>query len=366
MKRIRLAVIGAGHLGRIHARLAAANPQFDLVAVVDPSPEARRTVASELECTTVTDYRELYGAVDAAIVATPTRTHYEVTSSLLRAGVHCLVEKPLAHRADQAHRLVQIARNRHRVLQVGHVERFNPMWSAAQGRLEAPQYVEATRCGPFSGRSTDIGVVFDLMVHDLDLILSVEQSPIVGISASGLALLGKHEDLAEARLEFASGMVAVLRASRVATAATRRMQWYCHQGFVDIDFSGNTVRVVRPSAAICNGELDVDQLPVDQRMQLKSTLFEHYLHREAIAVERRNAIVDEQHDFAVSIAAGSQPIVTGDAGARAVEVAEQIVEAIASRNWQSHWRRQMAPGSRSATTKVGPASPTTFPTRRAG
>ncbi len=339
MKNIRLGVVGGGHLGRIHARLASGNQQFDVVAVVDSSAEVRQRIESELGLPTCSDYRDLCGHVDAAVVATPTVSHYEITSALLRAGIHCLVEKPLAHQYDQAERLVQIARNRNRVLQVGHVERFNPMWTTAQSQLGTPRYVEANRSGPFSGRSTDIGVVLDLMVHDLDLILSIEASQLVSVSASGLALLGEHEDMAEARLEFASGCVAVLRASRIARTATRRMQWYTTDGFVDIDFSGQAVRVVRPGEAILRRELDVNQMTPEARMRLKDRLYEDHMTTLSLPVEGRNAILDEQNDFALSIASQAQPACPGESGARAVEVANRIQQAIRDRGWDARTSR---------------------------
>ena len=248
MSGLRLAIVGGGHLGRIHAKLAQAHEQFEVVAVADPSPESRALVTQQqLSLPTVADYHDLIGQIDAAIVAPPTIAHYEVTSTLLRAGVHTLVEKPLASTADQAQRLVQIAASHGRVLQTGHVERFNPTWTAAAPHLGRPKFIEAVRAGAYSGRSTDIGVVMDLMIHDIDLILSLDRSPVEEIQASGIAVLGTHEDMAEARLQFASGCVANLRASRLATEATRRMQLYTTKAYADINFSASEVQIIKPS-----------------------------------------------------------------------------------------------------------------------
>ena len=157
MSALRLAIIGGGHLGRIHAKLAKSNEQFDVVGVADPSPQSRQLVIEQLSLPTVPDYHDLLDQVDAAIVAAPTSAHYEITSTLLRAGLHTLVEKPLASSPDQAQRLVQIANSHRRVLQTGHVERFNPTWTTAQSHLGRPKFIEAVRAGAYSGRSTDIG-----------------------------------------------------------------------------------------------------------------------------------------------------------------------------------------------------------------
>lgn len=333
MSALRLAIIGAGHLGRIHAKLAHANEQFEVVAVADPSPESRSLVEQQLGLKTVADYNQIIGQFDAAIVAAPTVNHYEVTSSLLRQGVHCLVEKPLASTADQAERLVQIARSHNRTLQVGHVERFNPTWTSAQSELGAPKYVEAVRAGAYSGRSTDIGVVMDLMIHDLDLILSLDRSPVEQISASGIALLGTHEDMAEARLQFASGCVATIKASRLATKPTRRMQIYSTRAYADIDFSADQVQIVKPSADVVARAIALDEMPASERMQAKEKIFEQFLHVQTVDAPNRNAILDEQNDFAISIQTGSAPAVSGEDGARAVEVAGRIVEAVAQHGW---------------------------------
>lgn len=342
MSALRLAIIGGGHLGRIHAKLAQAHEQFQVVGVADPCRQSRELVAQQLSLPTVADYHELMGQIDAAIVAPPTISHYEVTSTLLRAGVHTLVEKPLASTADQAQRLVQIAASHGRVLQTGHVERFNPTWTAAAPHLGRPKFVEAVRAGAYSGRSTDIGVVMDLMIHDLDLILSLDRSPVEDIQASGIALLGAHEDMAEARIQFASGCVASLRASRLATEATRRMQLYTTESYADINFSASAVHIIKPSADVLNRDVALDELSVAERMRAKELIFEQFLERQTIVAPSRNAILDEHNDFAISIQTGCSPSVTGADGARAVEVAQRIVETIQLHAWDGRdskaWR----------------------------
>lgn len=342
MSKLRLAVIGAGHLGRIHAKLAKSNDQFDVVAVADPSSESRSLIEEQLSLKTVEDYSVLLKNIDAAIVAAPTLAHYEITSALLRAGIHCLVEKPLALSGDQARRLVHIAKSHGRVLQVGHVERFNPIWTTAQPEIGSPKFIEATRAGAYSGRSTDIGVVLDLMIHDLDLILSLDHSPVSRVQASGLAVLGSHEDLAEARLEFESGCVATLRASRLALQPARRMQVYSALGFADIDFSADSVRVIKPSAEILSRSIALDEMPAALRMQAKEQIFKQWLQPKELLAPKRNAILDEHNDFVLSIRSGAAPAVSGEDGARAVEVAMQIVDSIERHGWDGQsskpWR----------------------------
>jgi predicted dehydrogenase len=330
---LRLAIIGAGHLGRIHAKLAKSNEQFEVIGVADPVPAARQLVAEQLSLNTFADYKELIGKVDAAIIAAPTVHHYEVASTLLRAGIHTLVEKPLATTPEQAGRLVQIARNHNRTLQTGHVERFNPVWTAVTPHLEQPKYIEGMRAGMYSGRSTDIGVVMDLMIHDLDLVLSLDHSEVTKVSASGIAVVGNHEDIAEARIEFASGCIASLRVSRLATKATRCMQVYTSHCYANIDFSASEVQLVKPNEMVLRREVSLDQLPALERMAAKDSIYGSLLQVNTLSAPSRNAILDEHNDFALSIRTGSLPAVSGEDGHRAVDVASRVLDAIAAHRW---------------------------------
>lgn len=333
MSPLRVGIIGGGHLGRIHAKLAKSNEQFLVVAVADPVAATRKLIETQLHIATESDYRSLVGRIDAAIVAAPTSLHYDIASTLLRAGIHTLVEKPLASSPDQAERLVQISHHHQRVLQVGHVERFNPSWTAIQPHLGIPKFIDATRAGSYSGRSTDIGVVMDLMIHDLDLVLSLVNSDLVEVSACGLALLGRHEDLAEARLLFENGCIASLKVSRVSLEPARRMQIYSTSGFAEIDFQKNEVRVVKPSANILDRSVQLDQLPDQQRIIEKDRVLKDYFHIETLSAQSRNAILDEQNDFALSIRSGVAPCVTGADGCLAVQVAARILKQIDQHLW---------------------------------
>ncbi len=211
-QRIRLAVIGAGHLGRIHARLAQQVEGVDVVGVVDPLPEARRLAEAHCQAPVLADYHDLLDKIDAAVVATPTRFHHVVSVELLERGIHLLVEKPLATTVAEADAMLAAACRQGAIVQVGHIERFNPSWNQPEvlPLVRDPKYIEAARCSGYTFRSTDIGVVLDLMIHDLDLALHFAHSPVRNVQAFGISVLGSNEDLAQARLEFANGCVANL------------------------------------------------------------------------------------------------------------------------------------------------------------
>lgn len=347
MSKLGIAIIGAGHLGKIHARLAKSSEQWDVIGVVDPLPASRTAVATELKLPTFEDFRELIGKIDAAIVATPTLYHYEVASTLLRSGVHVLVEKPLASTPDQAARLVQIAKRHSLTLQVGHVERFNPSWTAVQSHLGSPKYIDCVRAGAYSGRSTDIGVVHDLMIHDIDLVLSLVRSPVASVSACGLALLGEREDLAEARVHFENGCIANFKASRLGLEASRRMSVYTSSSMAEIDFGNNTVRLIKPSDEVLEREVQLDHLTPDARAEAKANIFGKYFTIENLPAQPRNAILDEQNDFALSIRTKTAPSVTGEDGQYALELAGRVLDQIQSHGWE---------GASSRPWQIGPSA----------
>jgi predicted dehydrogenase len=328
---IRFAVVGAGHLGKIHARLLSGIDGTELVAVTDPTDAARVAAAEQFQVATYASHCQVLDRVDAFIIASPTDLHAEIARDCLQAGKHVFVEKPLTTYAADAYSLVELARVKQSILQVGHVERFNPAWSAAAEVVAHPKFIEATRASHFPGRCLDVGVVMDLMIHDLDLVLSLTDAELVDVRASGIAVVSNHEDLAEARLEFACGLVAQLKASRVSLGATRTMQVFGENGYADIDFSGPRVTLVRPSREISQRTFDLTALG-DPR-SAKERIFAEHLRAESPTLEGRNAILDELHDFVISIQSGEQPTVSGVAGARAVETAEAILSAMRKRCW---------------------------------
>ena len=345
MKRLRLAVVGTGHLGGIHARLAAANPHYKLAAIVDPLAHPRDALAAELKVPAHSDHRALIGRIDAAVIATPTRFHHAVARDLIRAGVHLLIEKPITTTVTEADELVALAQRHHCMLQVGHVERFNPVLTAAAEHIQSPKYIEARRYCGHSFRSTDISVVLDLMIHDLDLALSMTSGPPVEISALGATVLGPHTDVATARLVFADGCVANLSASRVSYHACREMQIWSARGFVGLDFATRTAKVVSPAEAVRQGEVQIEGLAPDARKQMQERLFTELLPLTTVTVPERNALADEQTDFAESILTARAPRVTGLAGRDALAAAEAVVQSIAGHSWDRTSTSPLVPNS---------------------
>lgn len=327
----RVGVIGGGHLGKIHAKLAAANPACEMVGVADPSAESRQFVQSQLNTSAVSDYREWLGAIDGAIVAAPTFLHHEIGLWCLNHGIHVLMEKPVSSTLAEANQLVSAAKASHRTLQVGHVERFNPAWrlAATQFSSNSIRYIEASREGTYTGRSTDIGIVMDLMIHDIDLILSAVDSPVESVSAYGWNVLGKTEDFATASLSFRNGTIANLRASRVAASPRRTMQLFTDEGLTEIDFATNSVTQTAAVEDVANGSRQADELPAELRAKVKDSLFVDWLSRVEHKATPTNAIEQEQMEFFRAIQTGSSVTVTGEQGCQALEVASLILEKIA-------------------------------------
>jgi predicted dehydrogenase len=335
MTKLRIAVIGAGRLGGFHAQKLAMRPDVQLTAVVDPFAPSRNRLAAECGCEALTDHRGLYGRIDAAVVASPTVTHYDLAKELLEAGIHLFIEKPLCNDSEDADALVHLARRKGRVLQVGHVERFNPAFCAAAEQIRQPKYIEAVRANGFTFRSTDVGVVLDLMIHDIDLVLSLVKSRARRIDALGLSVLGGREDVANARITFDCGCVAALSASRVSYENVRRMHLWSLEGFASVDFAARTTALIRPSPTLKNREFDVDQLSPEKIEHCRRHFAEEHLPRQELGFEAVDAIALEQQDFVEAIRTGREPRVSGEVGRDAVALAEEILDRIQTHNWDS-------------------------------
>jgi predicted dehydrogenase len=341
VKKLRLAVVGAGRLGGFHAQKLAALSSVELVAVADPLAARASALAAACHTRAVADAGELAGQVDAVVIAAPTCRHHDLGLSFLRRGVHVLLEKPLAATADEADDLVEAAHRAGVVLQVGHVERFNPAFLALSDpgspqSVFAPKYIEAVRCAPFSFRSTDVGVVLDLMIHDLDLVLSLVRSRVRRVDALGVSVLGGHEDVANVRLEFQSGCVVSLSASRVSYDQARRMQVWSARSMAAIDFSARTTTTIRPSETLLRRRFDLQGLSPEQVEHYgKTGLLEEHLPRETRQFPAVDALALELDDFVDSIRNGHPPRVTGDQGRDAVALAEEILVDIDRHVWDS-------------------------------
>jgi predicted dehydrogenase len=299
-----------GYLGRFHAQKYAAIPDCQLVAVADAQPEAAQRVATELGTLAVADYRELIGRVDAVSIATPTPKHFEIARELLGAGVHVLVEKPITETTAQAEELIASARSAGKVLQVGHLERFNPVILGAEASLGVPRFIECHRLAPFRERGTDVNVVLDLMIHDLDLVQSIVGSEIVSLEAIGTPVFSSEIDIANARIRFASGCVANATASRVSLKTERKLRVFQDDAYLSMDLQQKILTVIRKR----------DVVPGDQ--QLPVSISEQ-------SFEQGDALRAEIEAFLASCRGERAVVVSGEAGLRALKTAVAISEAVA-------------------------------------
>lgn len=333
MKRPRLAVVGVGHLGKHHARLLR-ELECELVAVVDSDEAARNAAAAAHGVPAVADYRELIGRVDAVSVVVPTRLHREVAGFFLEHGIDVLVEKPIARSAQEGRELVELARQHQCVLQVGHVERFNAVLQGiAEIGLHA-RYIESHRLAPFSFRSTDIGVVLDLMIHDLDLVLALVRSEIASVDAFGGAVFTPAEDMASAIIKFQNGAVAHLTANRVALKPLRKMRVFSPDGYVSLDFHQAQGMVVRKNPGWDLGKFDVEGMDRSKVGDLYQFVFQGLLNVQQYKLDEGNPLKAELAAFLRCVADRSEPLVTGRDGVAAVTAAEQVMAAIARNRWE--------------------------------
>jgi predicted dehydrogenase len=328
---LRVVIIGAGHLGTIHTRLLLQHPDVECIGVADPDPAARRRAEQAFRLPTAADYRPWLAEMDAAIIAAPSQEHYDIAVDLLGRGIHLLIEKPLTTATWQADQLVSLAQQQKSIVQVGHVERFNPAWNAVCNRIGRPTLIEAIRHSGYTFRSTDIGVVFDLMIHDLDLILSLVGSSVSEIQAFGATILSRDEDFAQARLQFSCGTVASFSASRCSPTATRIVRLFGPQGFATIDLANHSAEIIEISPAAAGLRQVGEQLSADQKQKYRDELFSLVLPRSTLTVEPCNAIFEEQKDWLESIRLGHAPRVGIEAGQRAVALAEWITQEIKRR-----------------------------------
>jgi predicted dehydrogenase len=333
MRKLRVIVVGVGHLGKVHAQILAKLPGVRLVGVVDPCEQARNIAAEACRTNAYAEVQSLEGKFDAAVVAAPTSFHHRVGLELLEQGIPCLIEKPLAAGAAEADELVRVARRQRTLLQVGHVERFNPALAPVAPYTRDPKFIEATRAGGFTGRSSDIGVVMDLMIHDIDVVLSLVGSAPCDVEALGLAVLGPHEDVAHARLTFATGCVALLNASRVSPTPRRQMQIWSQEGLVNVDFAARRSSAIVPGDSLRERRIDVPHLSPQQKDELKRDLFSTHLATQEFSPDPCDQLTAELQDFVRCVLEGGQPRVSGEQGRDAIAVAEQILEKIAAHAW---------------------------------
>jgi predicted dehydrogenase len=305
LDKLRVGVIGVGALGQHHARVYGSLPDVELVAVVDSLPGRAEEIAGLLGTKALRDYRDLFGKVDAVSIATPTVLHSEIGCRFLNEGAHVLLEKPISHTLAGADDLISTASNTQRVLQIGHLERFNPAVLKLREMVRRPRFFEAHRMGLFAPRSLDIDVILDLMIHDLDIILMLVDSPVHQVSAVGIAILTGRIDIANARVQFANGCVANITASRVSMEKIRKLRLFQPQQYISLDYTRQDVSVFSLDGA---GEQGLPRIISDK-----------------ITPQRRETLQDELRSF-VDAARGAGPVeCTAEDGRKALELALEIL-----------------------------------------
>ncbi|BBA70707.1 Gfo/Idh/MocA family protein [Geobacter sulfurreducens] len=307
--KLRTAVIGVGYLGQFHAEKYAQLPDSELVAVVDTDMNRAAEVAAKVGTSPCTDYRELLDRVDAVSIVVPTQYHFEVARAFLDRGVHVLLEKPITTTIEEADELIRIADERKAVFQVGHLERFNPVVMALDELLTGPRFIESLRIAPFKPRGTDVNVVLDLMIHDIDIIQHIIDSPVKQVNSIGAPVFTDEEDIANARIQFENGCVANVTASRISLKSERKMRIFQADSYITVDFQNKSLAVFRKGS----GEMfpGVPNVAMDQK-----------------TFEQGDALKSEIASFLDCIRTGATPVVSGRDGKRALETALMITKQL--------------------------------------
>jgi len=304
MKKLRIGVVGVGHIGSNHARIYSELPNAQLVAILDIDPARADEIGGKYKAKAVASLNEFAGMIDAASVATPTSGHFSIARDLLAQGKHLLIEKPITEKTSDARDLAQMAAEKRLVLQVGHVERFNPVLSALEQRLTHPRFIEAHRLSPYPNRSTEIGVVLDLMIHDLEIILHLVNSTVENIDAVGVPVLSRGEDIANARLRFANGCIANVTSSRISPEKMRKIRVFQENAYLSLDYQGQSGEIYRR----VNGQIA----------------------REPVAIEKEEPLRQQLASFVDCALTGGEPKVSGSHAAAALELAVEITKRIAT------------------------------------
>jgi predicted dehydrogenase len=339
--RLNAVVVGVGRMGQHHARNYAGIPGFKLAAVVDKSLEHRQKMAEQHKCEAFATVEELLAwshqtktRLHAASVAVPTIHHRPVAEELMAAGLDVLIEKPLAPTVADAEAIVKAARAQGRILQVGHTERFNPAYQALHKYQLHPSFVEVHRISPMTFRSIDVGVVLDMMIHDIDIVNNLVKSPVVEVRAVGVAVVSQFEDIANARLTFANGCVANLTASRLALRQERKMRLFSQTAYVSVDYQKKAGAVITKTA----NEKELERVRKEVRegriTDLMQLNYPELVKYEDLVIEDREPVRAELENFEHAIRTRSAPEVTGEDGLAAVDVASKISRCIAEHKWE--------------------------------
>jgi len=335
MKKVfRAAVIGVGHMGRHHARLYHELPDAQLVAVVDVDAQKAERIAAQFNCRPAGRLSDVIDSIDVATVAVPTVHHEEVAGSLIDRGIPVLIEKPMAPDSASARRMLERARKHGIPIQIGHSERFNPVVVALQRMEVSPRFIETHRISPFTFRSADIGVVFDMMIHDIDIVLHLVKDRQYRVGAVGVAVLGRHEDIANARVEFSNGAVANLTASRLALKTERKIRVFCPDAYLSMDYGRKSGIAIKKDA-----NLDLLKMARERNFedlsQMQGVDFGSMVNVEPLIIDDVEPLRAEILAFLAAVRDGTPPPVSGEDGLAAVEMAEAIVRAVNVHGWKT-------------------------------
>ena len=302
MDKTRVAVIGVGHLGSIHTKVYSRLDNVKLIGVCDCNLETAIEVGKKYHAPSYSDYEDLFDKVDAVSIAVPTSLHYNIAKEFLSHNIHVLIEKPITKTLSEADELINIAKDRKLIIQVGHIERFNPAVLAIEPYLQKPKFIECQRLGPFHKRVKDVGVVLDLMIHDIDIVLGLLKEEVVNIEAVGLSTISDHEDVANVRLIFQDGTIADITASRVTKDVVRKMRIFQEDSYVSLDYVTQDAAIFRKT--------------------------DDKIVKERIKIKKKEPLKKELKSFIECVRTGKKPIVSGIEGRRALQVALEIIEKI--------------------------------------
>ena len=316
---LKAGVLGAGHLGKIHLKLLQESNLYDLIGFYDPSKENSEIVAQDFGYHSFNSIEELIDAVDVVDIVTPTLSHFECAKLAIEKGCHIFIEKPITKTVVEAEAIRTLASQKHVKGQVGHVERFNPAFTAAKDMINSPMFIECHRLAEFNPRGTDVPVVLDLMIHDIDIILSVVDSPVKNIHASGVTVISETPDIANARIEFENGCVANLTASRISMKNMRKSRFFQKDAYISVDFLEKKSEIVRMK--------DVPEKPDEFAMILQNAEgVKKQIYFDNPEVTPNNAILDELESFVTAIEKNTKPVVSLQQGTNALRVAQRIID----------------------------------------
>lgn len=318
---LKVGVLGAGHLGKIHLRLLNQSSKYELVGFYDPFEENAKKIAAEFGYKKFDSIAELINVVDVIDIVTPTLSHYDCALEAIQAGKHVFLEKPISNTVEEAEKIIAIAKKHNVKGQVGHVERFNPAFKAVKDKIENPMFIETHRLAEFNPRGTDVPVVLDLMIHDIDAILSVVKSKVKSVNASGVAVISDSPDIANARIEFENGCVANVTSSRISMKNMRKSRFFQKDAYISVDYLEKICEVVKMK--------DAPEVPGDFDMILQNAEgIKKQIYFDNPQVNTNNAILEELETFADAINNNTTPIVTLEDGTEALRVAYMIIDSM--------------------------------------